>query len=321
MKLISIVIPMYNEEDMVPLLFDELDKVCKKITDYNFEFVCVNDGSVDKTFDELKLKQKKDNRIVIVNLSRNFGHENALYAGLKTARGDAVIPMDADLQDPPEVIIDLINTYEKGFNVVNAKRTSRKKDTYFKRKTAGLFYKTVNKLSKKVKIPNNVANFRLVDRCALDEILKLKENNRVFRVQVPFVGFKVAEVYFSRPKRLKGQSKYNIKSMTNLAISSIVSLTTKPLKWSFSWLAILCFIFILSLIGNIIVFCLGVSNVFSISSNFYIFMMIWLAINVVLLLTNVIMFSLSIISIYLSKAVLETEGRPCVIISEVIREE
>lgn len=320
MKLISIVIPMYNEEDMLPLLLQELNKVSKEISDYNFEFVCVNDGSVDNTLNELKKYQEADERIVIVNLSRNFGHENALFAGLKEARGDAIIPMDADLQDPPEVIVDLINVYEKGFNVVNAKRTSRKKDTFFKRNTAGLFYKTVNKLSKKVKIPNNVANFRLIDRRALNEVLKLKENNRVFRVQVPFVGFKVAEVYFSRPKRIKGQSKYNLKSMTNLAISSIVSLTTKPLMWSFTSLAVLSLIFALSAIGNIIIFSLGLANVLVIN-NFYIYMFIWLAINIMLLLSVIIMFSISIMSIYLSKTVLETEGRPCVIIDEVIRKE
>ncbi|MGM9873505.1 MAG: glycosyltransferase family 2 protein [Bacilli bacterium] len=321
MKLISIVIPMYNEEEMLPLLLKELDKVTNELCDYNFEFVCVNDGSLDNTLSLLKEYQEKDKRIVIVNLSRNFGHENALYAGLKTVKGDAIIPMDADLQDPPHVIIDLVKTYEQGFDVVNAKRTSRKKDTFFKRNSAGLFYKTVNKLSKKVKIPSNVANFRLIDRRVLDEILKLKENNRVFRVQVPFVGFKVAEVYFSRPKRLKGQSKYNVKAMTNLAVSSIVSLTTRPLLWSFYWLAILVAIFLLSSIANLTIYILGLTNVFTTNSTFYICMMIWLAINILLLISSIIMLSLSIISIYLSKAVLESESRPCVIIDEVIRKE
>lgn len=323
MKKISIVVPMFNEEEMAPLFFDEIFKVISQIKlSVEFEIVTVNDGSSDKTLEILKQFQEKDKRIIIVNLSRNFGHEQALFAGLKIASGDAAIPMDADLQDPPSLIPKMIDVYLEGYDVVNAKRSSRKEDTFFKKTTARFFYRFMNKLSKKVKIPEDVANFRLISRKALNEILALKENNRVFRVQVPFVGFKTAEIYFARPKRKKGQSKYNLKSMISLAISSIVSLTTGPLKWCIKWAIGLGIVTVLSSIGLLTIFIIGeIYKFINIINFYYVYLAIWLCLNVLLFSITVIMVTLAIISIYLSKAVLETEGRPSVIIDEVIKKD
>ena len=322
MKKVSIVVPMYNEEEMAPLFFSETFKIIDKLANYDFEVVVVNDGSKDNTLEILKQQQNKDKRVVIVNLSRNFGHEQALFAGLKSCSGDAIIPMDADLQDPPYLIEEMLKMYEQGYDVVNAKRSSRKKDSFFKKNTAKFFYKFIKKLSKKVKVPENVANFRLISRKALNEVLALKENNRVFRIQVPFVGFKTCEIYFPRPERKKGESKYNIKSMFSLAISSIVSLSTTPLKWCIKWVIGLGIFTIVSSISLLVIFIVGICQSWNLINNlFYVYMLIWLILNIVLFALTTIMVSLSIISIYMSKAVLETEGRPNVIIDEIIKKE
>lgn len=316
MKLISIVVPMYNEEEMASLFFQEVSKVLSTLQDYDYEIVAVNDGSKDATLEILKEEQDKNSKIVIVNLSRNFGHEPALFAGLQTARGDAVIPMDADLQDPPAVIPELIKKWEEGYQVVNARRASRKEDSFLKRKTAGMFYAWSNKISNKVKMPQNVANFRLIDRRPLNEVLAFGEKNRVFRVQVPYVGFKVCEVLFSRPKRSKGVSKYNPKAMFSLAISSTISLTVRPLEWSIGLTIGLGLIMVLSWVSELVFFILQLSEVFFIGS---LALWAWLIINIVLSVGTLIMFVIAILSQYIAKNTIETLARPAVIIDEVIR--
>lgn len=316
MKLISIVVPMYNEEEMAPLFFEEVTKVLSNLQNYDYEIVAVNDGSKDSTLEILKQEQDKNNKIVIVNLSRNFGHEPALFAGLQTAKGDAVIPMDADLQDPPEVIPELIKKWEEGYQVVNARRASRKEDSFLKRKTAGMFYSWSNKISNKVKMPQNVANFRLIDRRPLDEVLAFGEKNRVFRVQVPYVGFNVCEVFFSRPKRTKGVSKYNPKAMFSLAISSTISLTVRPLEWSIGLTFGIGLIAGLSCVAELVFFILQLTNVYMIGS---LALWAWLAINAILLVGTLIMFVIAILSQYIAKNTIETLARPAVIIDEVIR--
>lgn len=316
MKLISIVVPMYNEEEMASLFFEEVTKVLSTLQDYDYEIVAVNDGSKDATLEILKEEQDKNSKIVIVNLSRNFGHEPALFAGLQTARGDAVIPMDADLQDPPAVIPELIKKWEEGYQVVNARRASRKEDSFLKRKTAGMFYAWSNKISNKVKMPQNVANFRLIDRRPLNEVLAFGEKNRVFRVQVPYVGFKVCEVLFSRPKRSKGVSKYNPKAMFSLAISSTISLTVRPLEWSIGLTIGLGLIMVLSWVSELVFFILQLSEVFFVGA---LALWAWLIINIVLSVGTLIMFVIAILSQYIAKNTIETLARPAVIIDEVIR--
>ncbi len=310
MKLISIVVPMYNEEKVVLLFFAEINKVLEKIKQYQFEIVVVNDGSKDQTLSLLKAQQSLQKNLVIVNLSRNFGHEPAVAAGIKTAKGDAIIPMDADLQDPPSLIQALLAKFEAGFEVVNAKRKGRHEDTFFKRFSAIKFYQFVAKLSGKIKIPQNVGHFRLISRRVADEVNRLSERNRVFRIEVPFVGFKTTEVLFDRPKRAAGETHYNLKSMLKLAVDAIASTTSVPLVWPVQIFIFILILFGLSAITQIILFfTLSLSEVVMVS---------WLVGNLILFLFSLLFFVLSILSLYLSRVFIETQNRPFYIIDEVI---
>lgn len=324
MKKVSIVVPMFNEEEAAPLFFEAIDKVIAGLPNYEFEIVAVNDGSRDTTLDILKSEFEKRNNLVVVSLSRNWGHESAVRAGLLSCTGDCVIPMDADLQDPPEVIPLLLEEWEKGFDVVNAKRSSRKKDSAFKRNTAGLYYKILHSFSKKVKLPQNVANFRLIDRRVLDIINNLPEKERVFRIEVPFVGFKTSEVLFVRPERSKGETKYSLKSMINLAIESFTSLTSKPLLIPM-YLAIFFGVidvlsFLTQLAFLIVNMCqpenaLGFKEVIVAWSD----MRLWLALNIVTLFLVIILGCFALVGMYLSTTLTEVRGRPTVIVDEVLR--
>jgi dolichol-phosphate mannosyltransferase len=310
MKLISIVVPMYNEEKVVPLFFAEINKVLQNIKNYQFEIVVVNDGSKDQTLALLKAQQVLQKNLVIVNLSRNFGHEPAVAAGIKTAKGDAIIPMDADLQDPPTLIESLLSKFEDGFEVVNAKRKGRHEDTFFKRFSAIKFYQFVAKLSGKIKIPQNVGHFRLISRRVADEVNRLSERNRVFRIEVPFVGFKTTEVLFDRPKRVAGETHYNLKSMLKLAVDAIASTTSVPLVWPVQIFMIVAFIFGISVLLQFILFF-----TITLSENV---LLIWLLGNIILFLFTLLFFVLSILSLYLSRIFIETQNRPFYIIDEVI---
>lgn len=318
MKKISLVIPMYNEEPMVELLLQTVrEKVIKYLYGkYEVEVVAINDGSNDKTLELLKAHQKDCDFLTIVDLSRNFGQEAAVRAGLLTATGDCVIPMDADLQDPPEIIPQMIEMWEKGYQVVNAVRVSRKKDTSFKRNSAGFFYRYLDKISPKVKIPNNVNNFRLLDRRVVDEINALTETNRVLRVEVPYVGFKTGVVEIVRAERAKGVSHYPLSSMINLAKNSIVSVSTKPLEISIKFTICFCVLFGLSAISELTLFILKLCDVLNISE---LALWGWLIINVILLVSVVICGILAIQSLYLGKVADEASHRPSVIIKEVIK--
>lgn len=232
MKRIDIVIPAYNEEAVIGLFFEKVLSVIDGIKHYAFNLIVVNDGSRDNTLPLLLAARERDPRIEVVDLSRNFGHEAALAAGLHCSTGDAVIVMDADLQDPPELMTDMIAQWEKGFDVVNAHRSSRKEDSFLKRWTAKQFYRTINHMAGKVNIPENVGNYRLLSARVVKLLNDLPEKNRVFRVLIPYLGFATAEVNFVRPKRPAGQTHYNYSSMIRLAIDGITSATIIPLKFA-----------------------------------------------------------------------------------------
>ena len=316
MKKVSIIVPMYNEEEAAPLFFEHIEKVINENKNYEFEIVAVNDGSKDNTLSILLEKQKTLPHLVVVDLSRNWGHESAVTAGLKEATGDCLIPIDADLQDPPELIPELLKMWEEGYQVVNAQRGNRKKDSSFKKNTAGIYYKLLNHLSSKVKVPSNVANFRLLDRRVADHVIEMQETSRVFRVQVPFLGFKTGTVLFSREERVKGKSKYNIRSMFNLALSSIVSLTTRPLRWSIGVTIFFSCTFLLSAVTELVLYILALNNIVNISNFGF---AIWLIINVMLFIACFMFFVLAIISVYLSQAVEDARRRPTVIVNKVYR--
>ena len=316
MKKVSIIVPMYNEEEAAPLFFEHIEKVINENKNYEFEIVAVNDGSKDNTLSILLEKQKTLPHLVVVDLSRNWGHESAVTAGLKEATGDCLIPIDADLQDPPELIPELLKMWEEGYQVVNAQRGNRKKDSSFKKNTAGIYYKLLNHLSSKVKVPSNVANFRLLDRRVADHVIEMQETSRVFRVQVPFLGFKTGTVLFSREERVKGKSKYNIRSMFNLALSSIVSLTTRPLRWSIGVTIFFSCTFLLSAVTELVLYILALNNIVNISNFGF---AIWLIVNVMLFIACFMFFVLAVISVYLSQAVEDARRRPTVIVNKVYR--
>ena len=310
MKKISIVVPMYNEEKVIPLFFAEINRVLSTLPQYQFELVVVNDGSKDQTLSLLKAQQTKQPQLIIVNLSRNFGHEPAVAAGIKTATGDAIIPMDADLQDPPMLISQLLKQFESGFEVVNAKRKGRHEDTFFKRFSAIKFYQFIAKLSGKIKIPQNVGHFRLISRRVADEVNRLSERNRVFRIEVPFVGFKTTEVLFDRPKRAAGETHYNLQSMMKLAVDAIASTTSVPLVWPVQIFLTVGSLFAISVIGQMLI-----AIFLPIEATIQ---LIWLATNIIVLMFVLLFFILSILSLYLSRVFIETQNRPFYVIDQVI---
>jgi len=226
--LISIVVPVYSEQDVLPEFHDRLSKVCKKLP-FQFEIVYVNDGSEDNTLIILDELYASDDRVTIVDFSRNFGKEIALTAGLHKAKGDAVIVIDADLQDPPELIPELIKEWQSGYDVVYAKRSRRKGETAFKKLTAHAFYRVIGIFSR-VKIPEDTGDYRLLSRRAVDALNTLAEHHRFMKGLFAWIGYKQKAVFYDRDPRLVGTTKWNYWQLWNLAIEGITSFTVAPLK-------------------------------------------------------------------------------------------
>lgn len=233
LKKISIVVPFYNEEAGAWGFYQRLTKVLADIAQVDFEVVCVDDGSQDKTLNVLLEIAAQDTRFKVIELSRNFGKEAALTAGLDAVNGDAAIPMDADLQDPPELITQFINAWQQGYEVVLGRRIDRSADTYLKRTTAELFYRIHNRFSA-VPIPENVGDFRLMDRVVLDALQQLPEQQRFMKGLFAWVGFRTTTVDYVREMRAQGSSKFSGWKLWNFAIEGITSFSTAPLKfWSY----------------------------------------------------------------------------------------
>jgi glycosyltransferase involved in cell wall biosynthesis len=228
-KLVSIVVPFYNEEEAVASFYQALSAVLDGTPDTRFEVICVDDGSRDDTLPRLLALVERDPRFSVIELSRNFGKEAALTAGLDAAQGDAVIPIDADLQDPPELIPALIAAWRKGADVVLAQRSTRDSDTYLKKTTAMLFYRLHNWLAQ-VRIPPNVGDFRLLDKSALDALKQLPERQRFMKGLFAWVGFKTATVPYSRDPREAGTTKYSWFSLLNHALEGLTSFSMAPLR-------------------------------------------------------------------------------------------
>jgi polyisoprenyl-phosphate glycosyltransferase len=225
----SLVIPVYNEEAVLPVLMRRIDGLLNDLLDAPAEAILVDDGSVDCSSIILEAKAKDDPRYRYIRLTRNFGHQIAITAGMDAAAGDAVIVMDADLQDPPEVVVDMIAQWKEGFDVVYARRLSREGESAFKRWTAAAFYKLVSQLSS-VDIPRDVGDFRLIDRRVLEAFRSMPEQNRFVRGMFAWLGFKQTEVAFHRPARVAGETKYPFGKMLRLAVHGIVSFSDAPLR-------------------------------------------------------------------------------------------
>ncbi len=229
MKKISIVIPMYYEEEVAQECYNRLIETWKEIENYQYEIIFVNDGSKDKTLEIIEKIAKEDQNVKVISFSRNFGHQAAVTAGIKFVTGDAVVIIDADLQDPPELIPDMIKYWEQGNEVIYGKRKKRKGESAFKLLTAKMFYKTLNMLSD-VEIPKDTGDFRLVDRKVIDVINSLPEHNKFLRGLFTWVGFKQIPYEYERQERYAGKTKYPLKKMLKLASDGIISFSTKPLK-------------------------------------------------------------------------------------------
>ncbi|RKP43821.1 glycosyltransferase [Trinickia fusca] len=236
--LISLVVPFYNERDAVDTFFAKIVPVLEAITSIRFEIVCVNDGSRDGTLDKLIEQSKRDARVRVIDLTRNFGKEAALTAGLDEASGDAVIPIDADLQDPPGLIPVMIEHWRAGAEVVAAKRANRACDTFAKRTAAGLYYRIHNALSD-VKLPENVGDFRLMDRAVVNALRSLPERRRFMKGLFAWVGYRTVIVEYQREARCAGKSKFSGWRLWNFALEGITSFSTVPLRsWTYIGLAI-----------------------------------------------------------------------------------
>ncbi|WP_441339452.1 glycosyltransferase family 2 protein [Oscillatoria sp. FACHB-1407] len=301
---ISIVIPFYNEEPNIDYLFERLLTVLDSL-EISYEIVCVNDGSRDNTLNHLIKHHHQNPAIKVVNLSRNFGKEIALSAGLDHAYGAAVIPIDADLQDPPELIKNLIEKWREGYDVVYATRQSRQGESWVKRLTANAFYRVMS-FATPIPMPRNTGDFRLLDRRVVDALKHVPERTRFMKGLFTWVGFKQTSVMFDRTPRYKGSTKWNYWKLWNFAVGGIVSFSVRPLKiWSYVGLILsfLAFLYALVLILQTVIHGVDIPGYASVMVT-------------VLFLGGIQLISLGIIGEYLARVYEESKGRPLYLVRE-----
>ena len=228
-KLVSLLVPCYNEEASLPKLYEEIYKLMEAESGYDWEVLFVNDGSKDNTIGVIKELYQNDCRIAYVDLSRNFGKENAMLAGFDYVKGDCMVIIDADLQDPPSLIPEMLKYWEEGYDDVYAKRNSRGKESWLRRKLSMLFYYILDH-STRYEVLRNVGDFRLLDRKCIDALKELRENERYTKGLFCWIGYKKKEITFDRGNRIAGQSNWGYNALFNLAIEGITSFTTAPLR-------------------------------------------------------------------------------------------
>ncbi len=298
-KLISALIPAYNEEECLHELYKRVTAVLSKLENYDYEILIINDGSKDKTLEILQELHDKDNHIQYVNLARNYGKEIAMAAGFDYVKGDVVVILDADLQDPPELIPDMISYYEAGYDDIYGRRKSRKGETWLKKTTAKLFYKLLQK-STRVDILKDTGDFRLLSRRAVEALKKYKEQRRYTKGFFALIGFKKKEFLYDRDSRVAGQSKWNYFNLFNLAIEGITSFSNFPLRLS-SFLGIIVaafgFIYIVFLVLKTLIFGEPVRDYPTLLS-------------VIIFLGGIQLLSLGVIGEYLGRIFDEVKNRP-----------
>lgn len=302
----SIVVPLYNEELVVNETYNKLTWVMNS-TKENYEIVFVNDGSKDSTKNKVEEICREDNRIKLVNFSRNFGHQAAITAGMNISSGDAIIVIDADLQDPPEVILKMIEKWKEGYEVVYGKRIKREGETFFKKFTSMAFYRVLKSMTT-IDIPVDTGDFRLIDRKVRNALELLPEKNRYVRGLVSWVGYKQTFVEFVRRERYAGESKYPLNRMVKLAFDGITSFSYKPLMFS-------AYIGVVSLFIGIILFigiCIKdlIEHISLLNIGFI------LSIN--LIMAGFILISMGILGQYIGRMMDEAKDRPLYIVDNVI---
>ena len=300
-QLVSLIVPMHNEAPVLPEFFDRIREVMGEM---NYEILCIDDGSTDSTWNMLVAEEKNDSRVRLLKFSRNFGKEAALTAGLDFAAGDVVIPIDADLQDPPELIPEMIEKWQQGYQVVLATRKTRD-EPWLKRRSAEVFYKAIGRMSN-VDIPQNTGDFRLIDRQVVESIKYMPERTRFMKGILAWPGFKTTTLYFDRPERAAGQTSWSFWRLWLFALDGIFSFTTLPIKiWSYigGAISLLSFLFGIYLIITTLIFGAEVPGYTSIMV-------------VMLFLGGIQLLSLGIMGEYLARIYRETKQRPIYIIAE-----
>ncbi|MBC2371521.1 glycosyltransferase family 2 protein [Listeria booriae] len=299
MKQICILIPTYNEQEALPYLYERLNRITNQLTNYAFTFLFVNDGSTDDTLATIKKLQQQDYRVRFVNLSRNYGKEIAMIAGFDHACADATILLDADLQDPPEIIVQMLEYWESGYEDVYAKRISRKGETWFKKWSSKKYYEVLQKMAT-IDIPKDTGDFRLLDRKCVEALKEIRESQRYTKGLFSFVGFKKKEILFERDARVAGSTKWNYKKLFQLAIDGITSFSVAPLRLAsiagasilIITMLTLLFIFIESIfLGRAPTGTMGI-------------------ITVILFLGGVQLISIGLLGEYIGRIFMETKNRP-----------
>ena len=305
MKKISVIIPAYNEEESLPLLYERMEKLMDSMENYEFEILFVNDGSKDKTIEIIKQMRQEDNRICYVDFSRNFGKEIAMIAGLDYATGDCVIFMDADLQDPPELIPELVKYWEEGYDDVYAKRRSRKGESFLKKFTSKMYYKVLQHLTK-VEIQRDTGDFRLLDKRCVNALKKLRESQRNTKSMFSWIGYKKKEVLYDRDPRVAGKTKWNYIKLVDLAIDGITSFTTSPLRLS-TFIAIPTFAVLFIYFIYVIAKCLVIHEVIQAFQAIILLILFFSGIQILLF---------GIVGEYLGRIFNETKNRPLYLVNE-----
>lgn len=305
MKKISIIVPAYNEEESLPYLFERLNKLMDEVNNYEFEILFVNDGSKDRTYELIKEYRAKDQRYCYVDFSRNFGKEIAMMAGLDYATGDCVIFIDADLQDPPELIPELIKYWEEGYDDVYARRRSRDGETFLKKFTSKMYYKILQKMTN-VEIQRDTGDFRLLDRRCVNALKKLRESQRNTKSMFSWIGYKKKEVLYDRDARIAGKTKWNYMKLIDLAIDGITSFTTSPLRIA-TWVAIPTFMMLFVYFVYVIVKCIITGVVMQAFQAIIILILFFSGVQILLF---------GIVGEYLGRIFNETKHRPLYLVNE-----
>lgn len=305
MKTVSILIPAYNEELVLDKLFTRLANLANDTKEYNFEFLFVNDGSKDQTLNIIKDYADKDSRVSYINLSRNFGKEIGMIAGLDYAQGDAIVIIDADLQDPPELIPQMIKFWEDGYDDIYAKRKSREGESWLKKWTSRTYYKTLQSLTH-IQIQKDTGDFRLLDRRVVEALKLFRESQRNTKAMFSWVGFRKKEILYDRDPRAAGETHWNYLKLVELAIDGITSFTTAPLRiatFAGVIVSVFAFLYLLFLVVRTVFFGTDEAGYASMMA-------------VILFLGGVQLLSLGIIGEYVGRIFNETKQRPLYLVEE-----
>ena len=304
-KLLSLIVPGFNEEEVLPVSYARMSAAMQALTGYDYEIIYVNDGSRDGTMKQLRAIAKEHNEVRVISFSRNFGHQLAVTAGMDNARGDALIIIDADLQDPPEVIAELVKAWENGADIAYGKRLKREGETVFKKLTAFCYYRLLNAMSA-YPIPLDTGDFRLLDKKVADVFLKMREHNRFLRGMSGWMGFDAVPVEYVRHERQAGKTKYTLKKMLRLAFDGILGFSYKPMSLALYAGAALGATGMLGLIALIIIAAtIGCAP--------------WLwAVDGLVLINALTLAAIGVQGAYLNRIYDEVRGRPLYIAAETI---